>query len=919
MCKFFLPKQGRAQTPPRLRLHIWFVLSLFLLSQAGNGMASSFSTWRSAGYDVLGPSQPQRESVVVFATGDTWVNQAAANTNFGTSATLSVSRDEFTQEQFSLLAFDVSTSRIPGNAVISNASLFLSATGWSGNRDVPITVSRITENWGERSTTWNSRPAIVCCAGSVTAGAGSARLGWDITELVSGWFRGDFQNQGLALRGPATGIYAFNLNSRENAGNRPSLVITYSVPAVPGLNVQAQAIEVTQAIHGPIPARTPPDGLLSLTENMKHVAGRPTVVRVYPWVTGLPAGTLSEPLTAQLYSSRSPTEPINPANDSVRVDPNWTLADMRSDEDKSWNFALPEGWVEEGDISLWVVVNPAGPNHRLECPDCELDNNLVLSNVQFIRVQTEPIRLFFYLADFYERDASGAIISNTPAEADLSRVWAYWLKTWPIAPRSIPWIYIRTTRISNSLSTPPITDPPAWDNRVYMDEMAGWIRPGTNPYLYIPLLFSPLSSIGCSGAAGIGYPPLFHAGACGSTFAQEAAHTLGNNHASNAHGEAGGGPVDPNYPGIHGEIEPWAYGFDLVQMIAVPPVQRGLHTHDFMSYGGEPRWVSLYTWNKLIASFQGGGTAALLPEIAQGQADYLRVSGEIHNGAVKLDPVFTLRLAQGSHDGQGSGSYQIRLLGAGGGVLFTRNFEPQAHTHEDQSDLTFYEIVPAVPGLARIEIRSGNTIIAAETVTAHAPQIQIEEPAAGTQWGASGQAVVAWQGIDADRDPLTSRVEGSPDGQTWYILAGDTTASQVALDLASIPGGGDNWRIRVRVSDGVNTGTAEVSPIRIATKPPKPVILTPLDGARLPSKQPIAVSGVAASWVGQDQSNVTLEWRIDARSVGTGASLEIPGQSAGSHTLALRATDSAGLSAVTSVQIVVGNPGSREYLPLLVR
>jgi hypothetical protein len=901
------------------RTLVFLIVFSILFPPTAAGKAISFHRSKLTTETPEALFQPAAATITLSPAMDAWVDQGSPDSNYGSTSSLLMDRDAFNQLRIPLLFFQLFDSGIPANATIHNATLQLFGSN-TGSTDFPITVHRLNASWHESIVNWNTLPAMVCCYGTTEAGSVSNHwVSWDITELVSGWMAGDFHNFGIALRGPDSGVFTHIFNSRENSTNKPRLVVTYSVPTLPGLNFQAQAIEVTQAVHGDIPTRIPPDGSLNLIENMVHVAGRRTVVRVYPWVSGVSSGELSPPITAQLYSSRSPSVPINPVNRYLRVNPDWTINEMRADKNKSWNFILPPRWHEEGTISLTVVINPAGAAHQTECPGCDGDNTLRLSNVRFVPVQSQNILMHFYLADFYERDESGAVVNQAATVEDAVNVFAYMRKTWPIADRSLPGFSFRITQISSTLASPPITSPPPWDNQVYLDEMAHLIRPGTNPYLYIPLLFSTRSSIGCSGGAGIGFPPLFHSGACGSTFAHEAAHTLGYNHASNAHGEAGGGPVDLAFPGAHGEIEPNVYGFDTWSIAAVPPTLGDRHTHDFMSYGGSPEWISMYTWNKLIRSFRTPPPSLTIASEDVAMANYLRFSGKIKAGAAQIDPVFSLNLPDGSHDHFGSGSYRIQLLGSDDSLLFTRNFEAQSFDHAVHDTYDFYELLPDVPGLAKIVIRFGEDILASKTVSPNAPIVNILSPTSGTQWDRPGLAAVAWQASDPDGDQLIFRVEGSSNGEYWHILVGDTTETQAELDLSALPAAGGSWKIRVRASDGIHIGQDEVSPIIITPMAPTPVILTPPNGAYFPSHQPIELSGQEAQWLNEDMDDVELEWFLNGAFIGIGHDLEIEGQPAGVYFLELKATNSSGLSSIASIQFYIDVPDSSIYLPLIFR
>ena len=930
------------------------------------GVGLTLGDWPPS-YSVVmrAAAMPNATMVTLLASEDATVAQSSPTTNFGAAETLIVSHDEFIQERLALLKFDI--ANIPAEATINSAKLQLDRISTTFPVAMDIQVQRVQANWSEGTVIWNTRPTLSATViDSITAPASPPALTieWDILSLVQGWHNNTFSNQGLALINPTidNNDHIFASSEAASTITRPPLVIDYTLPtatptgtltpsatptststptstftptptisptAIPssGFNVQIQAIEVTQGIHGNIPFRVPPAGGGILDENATHVANRRTIVRIYPWISGIPAGSFSPPLTAQLYSSRSPGEPLTPITPLLRVNPGWSLSDMRADATKSWNFVLPSTWDDVGAMDLTAVVNPSGSFHQDECTGCAGDNLLFLRNVRFTTVQNRAIRVPVYLADFYERDDSGTVIHNAATLADLIRVLDYWRKTWPIADGTIRLGLVRLPRISDAFAVPPITDPPAWDNQVFMDEIAPLLPPPgvTDPYLYVPLIFSPSTRlVGCGGVAGIGYPPLFHTGACGSTFAQEAAHSIGRNHASNAHGESGGGPVDPSYPGPHGEIGANAYGFDIYDIRAIPPTQGSTHTHDFMSYGGEPRWVSPYTWDNLANIF---GAAAIDPgptsleataNVQSQMSDYLRVSGQIIiNGATTVDPAFFLSLPTDSHNYEGQGTYELELRNALDQTLFLRRFEPQAHTHESQDELHFYELVPVVQGFTQLVILKNKTILATVLVSPNPPQVSLVSPIAGENWPATGEKVVSWQGSDPDGDPLTFRIEASPDGQTWFVLIGDTTQTQATLDLTTIPGGGPNWRVRVRASDGLNTTAAEVNPINIAPKPPQPLIFHPLDNSVFAFGQSIPLEGQANDWQDGDLPASALTWLVDGQVVGSGEQVDVANLALGQHQVQLQAKNNAGL--VGTMEVVITISGHNVYLPLILK
>jgi hypothetical protein len=77
----------------------------------------------------------------------------------------------------------------------------------------------------------------------------------------------------------------------------------------------------------------------------------------------------------------------------------------------------------------------------------------------------------------------------------------------------------------------------------------------------------------------------------------ELTHAIGLSHAGIMNGEI---TSNPDYPDPSGRVEPDAYGFDIWEMRAVPPVSEDGETHDYMSYDKENSlWVSVYTWKAI--------------------------------------------------------------------------------------------------------------------------------------------------------------------------------------------------------------------------------------------------------------------------------------------------------------------------------
>jgi hypothetical protein len=93
--------------------------------------------------------------------------------------------------------------------------------------------------------------------------------------------------------------------------------------------------------------------------------------------------------------------------------------------------------------------------------------------------------------------------------------------------------------------------------------------------------------------------------------------------------------------------------------------------------------------------------------------------------------------------------------------------------------------------------------------SASAPTVELLSPNGGEQWRQNSRATMRWRGTDSDGDNLTYALWISNDGgEDWQPLAIDISDTSVTVDTAGFPVGQD-FRIKVRVTDGVNTGVDE--------------------------------------------------------------------------------------------------------------
>ncbi len=168
------------------------------------------------------------------STADSYVNQGSAGTNYGSGATMSV-QSRLSQAQRTLVMFDLSA--IPENSVINSATLELYASS-APTTGLTLNVHRITGTWTESGVTWTNQPAYNSTVDSSLAGGTAAGWKiWNIASVVQGWVDGTNVNYGLIVKGSVENdktslTYTFSSKENGTSGNRPSLRINYTPPAI---------------------------------------------------------------------------------------------------------------------------------------------------------------------------------------------------------------------------------------------------------------------------------------------------------------------------------------------------------------------------------------------------------------------------------------------------------------------------------------------------------------------------------------------------------------------------------------------------------------------------------------------------------------------------------------------------------------
>lgn len=583
----------------------------------------------------------------------------------------------------------------------------------------------------------------------------------------------------------------------------------------------------------------------------------------------------------------------------------------------SFFFRLPDSWTAEGTLTIEAEVNPTFLPNAVD--ESTRSDNILRSSVTFADTPRMVVRLFSVLY------RNGGTVYQ-PSETQLREVEDWLRRAYPIARLTI----IRDVEDMTNLNRIPTCD--EVNGRLFWDNLfLKWAGIDPLPTRYFGLVVDASSSVwmrGCAAdipsfiASGPTGDPNNHSFSIwdkdndGESFGDwytghELAHTWGRSHVS-CRGDEGG--PDSSYPmGENGSIgrrngndEYWGFDVYLRGPIVYPPTWK-----DVMTYCNN-QWISAYTYEGIRNRLVSENAAAAAGVAATPLADYLVVQGTV----TPADPSATLgdiyRLTAPSVLANSApGPYAIRLIGASGGVLATYPFTPRADT-EDPDDLSkpllVMEQVPFVAGTRRIEIVGGNAVLASRAVSAHAPTVAVTAPSGGESVDDAG-LTVSWDAGDADGDVLVATVLYSRDGGVSYApLRLHLSESSVVIPVAEL-GGTTQGKVRVIVSDGVNTGQADSAGLfAVPNQPPAVQIVAPEEGATFGYGQLIPLAGAATDMEDGALPDDAFQWYSDLDGfLGVGPSIDADLETIGEHTILLYATDANGDTGVAARTVVLSD------------
>jgi hypothetical protein len=260
----------------------------------------------------------------------------------------------------------------------------------------------------------------------------------------------------------------------------------------------------------------------------------------------------------------------------------------------------------------------------------------------------------------------------------------------------------------------------------------------------------------------------------------------------------------------------WVNGWQRYPTNATEAWLHGCYIMDFSNYAPHC-WMRLNPVGRDEGGSFNDGYLNMIDELTSSHdPEGLLVSGEIYrNNTIILDPFSRLSNVTLDIEPGEEGEYYIVLLDSSGETLNKSGFYAAFYETPSQPASEMVELDKAVfacvveweEGTKRIELQDKNgNVLASREVSPNTPEVEVLYPNGGEVWEKGKTYNITWEASDKDGDVLTCSLAISENnGETWLPLDIDVTGNEYQLNTLTLEEG-QNYLVRVRATDGVNTG-----------------------------------------------------------------------------------------------------------------
>ncbi len=150
---------------------------------------------------AVGLGSAGADNLIFYPTDDTFVDEWVPNHAWGSSSRMMIrNTGNGPWEADPLVRFDISS--IPPGTNIPSATLYLYYYRWQDSNPAgrPLTCYRITSNWNEGTTTWNTQPTRASTVtSSATVPSSFQWMHWDVTDDVENFVNGSVNDYGWMI------------------------------------------------------------------------------------------------------------------------------------------------------------------------------------------------------------------------------------------------------------------------------------------------------------------------------------------------------------------------------------------------------------------------------------------------------------------------------------------------------------------------------------------------------------------------------------------------------------------------------------------------------------------------------------------------------------------------------------------------